>query len=127
MASIMDALSLAPSDRKMLSNLLADMCRQNIISCPKSKKDSYTLVKEVALAEGVVEVHPRGFGFAIIGDTPGTPTQKSDKSLRQDPFIAPDNLGSAHQGDKALFRLVPKKRGRTRVVGLAQVRAEAVR
>ncbi len=125
MANIMDALSLAPSDRKMLSNLLADMCRQNIISCPKSKKDSYTLLKEVALAEGVVEVHPKGFGFAIIGDTPGTPAQKSDKSLRQDPFIAPDNLGSAHQGDKALFRLVPKKRGRTEAIVIKVIQRAA--
>ena len=30
--------------------------------------------------------------------------------MRQDPFIAPDNLGSAHQGDHALFMLFPQKR-----------------
>ncbi|MBE9520941.1 MAG: hypothetical protein IME97_07415, partial [Proteobacteria bacterium] len=124
MTSIMDALSLARSDRKMLSNLLVDLCRQNIIACPKSKKAGkfYTLAQETDLVEGVVEVHPRGFGFAIIGDTPGVLAQKADKSLRQDPFIAPDNLGSAHQGDRALFKLIPKKRGRTeaRVIKVIQ-------
>ena len=118
MSNIMGALSLAKADRKILSNLLADMCRQNIISCPKGRKagEFYTLIKKDALVEGVVEVHPRGFGFAIIGDKPGSLAQKTDKSLRQDPFIAPDNLGSAHQGDRALFRLIPKKRGRTEAI-----------
>jgi ribonuclease R len=115
MVNIMNALSLTRSDRKLLSNLLADLCRQETISCPRSKKTGtvYTLTKKSALAEGVVEVHPKGFGFAIIGDKPGSLAKKTDKSLRQDPFIAPDKLGSAHQGDRALFRLIPKKRGRT--------------
>ena len=112
-ANIMDALSLTRSDSKMLSNLLSDLCRRNIISCFKTKKAGrvYELKKDASLVEGSVEVHPRGFGFAIISDRPDT-LQKADKAMRQDPFIAPDNLGSAHQGDRALFRLSPQKRGR---------------
>jgi ribonuclease R len=127
MSNIMGALSLAKADRKILSNLLADMCRQNIISCPKGRKAGkfYTLLKKDALVEGVVEVHPRGFGFAIIGDKPGSLAQKTDKSLRQDPFIAPDNLGSAHQGDRALFRLIPKKRGRTEAIVIKVIQRAA--
>jgi ribonuclease R len=127
MSNIMGALSLAKADRKILSNLLADMCRQNIISCPKGRKagEFYTLLKKDALVEGVVEVHPRGFGFAIIGDKPGSLAQKTDKSLRQDPFIAPDNLGSAHQGDRALFRLIPKKRGRTEAIVIKVIQRAA--
>jgi ribonuclease R len=111
---IMDALSLTRSDKKKLSSLLTDLCQRYIISCSKSKKAGrvYGLMKDANLAEGTVEVHPRGFGFAIIGASPGTP-QKTDKSLRQDPFIAPDNLGSAHHGDRALFKLTSKKRERT--------------
>jgi ribonuclease R len=118
LTNIMSALSLTRSDRKKLSNLLTDLCSQDIISCPKSKKagKSYTLRKKDNLVEGLVEVHPRGFGFAIIGKTPSGFSQKTDKSLRQDPFIAPDNLGSAHQGDRVLFRLIPKKRGRTEAI-----------
>ena len=114
-AEIMAALSLTRSDRKMLSNLLADMCRQNMIVCPQSKKAGklYTLAQKDDLVEGVVEVHPRGFGFAIIEDIHGGPEKQKDRSLRQDPFIAPDNLGSAHQGDRVLFKLIPKRRGRT--------------
>jgi ribonuclease R len=119
LAGIMAALSFGRSERKLLVNLLADMCRQNLITCPKGGKSGelYTLVtKEADLVEGKVEVHPKGFGFAIIDDKAGGPARKPDKSLRQDPFIAPDNLGSAHQGDRALFRLIAKKRGRTEAV-----------
>jgi len=127
MASIMEALSLTRPERKMLSNLLADMCRQDLIACPKSRKAGklYTLAQEADLAEGVVEVHPRGFGFAIIGDRAGAPAQKTDKSLRQDPFIAPDNLGSSHQGDRALFRLIPKRRGRSEAIVIRVIRRAA--
>ena len=111
-ADIMAALSLTGSDRKMLSNVLSDLCQRNIISCSQSKKSDriYGLMKDANLVEGTVEVHPRGFGFAIIGDRPNA-SQKTDKSLRQDPFIAPDNFGSAHHGDRALFKLTPQKRG----------------
>jgi ribonuclease R len=111
MVNIMDALSLTRSDRKMLSSLLFDLCQRDIISCSGSKSAGriYGLVKDANLVEGSVEVHPRGFGFAIIGDRPNA-LQKADKKLRQDPFIAPDNLGSAHHGDRALFRLFSKKR-----------------
>jgi ribonuclease R len=45
--------------------------------------------------------------------------------MRQDPFIAPDNLGSAHQGDRVLFRLVPKKRGRTEAIVIKVIRRAA--
>jgi len=111
MVNIMDALSLTRSDRKMLSSLLSDLCQRDIISCSGSKRAGriYGLKKGTNLVEGSVEVHPRGFGFAIIGARPNA-LQKADKKLRQDPFIAPDNLGSAHHGDRALFRLFSKKR-----------------
>jgi len=111
MTNIMETLSLPRSDRKMLSNLLADLCKRGIVSSSGSKgKDKvYKLKKDANLVEGSVTVHPKGFGFAIIGDTPDA-IQKADKRLRQDPFIAPDNLGSAHHGDRALFMLIPGKR-----------------
>jgi ribonuclease R len=111
MTNIMDALSLTRSDKKILSNLLSDLCQREIISCSRIKSTDrvYKLLKDANLVEGSVAVHPRGFGFAIIGDKPDA-LQKADKKLRQDPFIAPDNLGSAHHGDRALFRLFPKKR-----------------
>ncbi len=126
-ANIMEALSLTRSDRKVLSNLLTDLCRKDIISCPRSKKAGklYTLGQDIDLVEGLVEVHPRGFGFAIIGDGPGVRAQKADKSLRQDPFIAPDNLGSAHQGDRVIFRLIPKKRGRTEALVIKVIQRAA--
>lgn len=115
---IMEALSLPRSEIKMVSNLLADMCWQNMITCPRSKKTgkAYILAQKDELVEGIVEVHPKGYGFAIIGSKQAEVHQLKDKSLQQDPFIAPDNLGSAHNGDKALFKLIPKKRGRTEAV-----------
>jgi len=126
-ADIMAALSLNPQERKMLANLLSDLCRQNLISCPHGKKadKSYSLAGKDNLAEGVVEVHPKGFGFAIMDAKSGAVKQKTDKSLRQDPFIAPGNLGSAHQGDRVLFRLIPKKRGRTEAVVVKVIKRAA--
>lgn len=112
MANIMDGLSLTRSDRKILSTMLSDLCRREILSCSAAKKKGryYEIIKNENLVEGSVEVHPKGFGFAIIGE--GINRKKTNKSQRMDPFIAPDNLGSAHHGDRALFWLTPKKRGR---------------
>jgi ribonuclease R len=127
LADIVAALSFAGSDRKLLANLLADMCRQNIISCSGTSKadKTYAVKKEADLVEGVVEVHPRGFGFAIIEDRSGAPARKTDKALRHDPFISPENLGSAHQGDRALFRLIPKRHGRTEAMVIKVVKRAA--
>jgi ribonuclease R len=117
MAQIMEMLSLSRSERKMIPGLLSELCQHNMLTCIKNKGrgsgKTFTLMKDADLVEGVVEVHPRGFGFAIIGDRNGRPAQKTDRSLRQDPFIAPDNLGSAHHGDRAIFRLFRKRRGRS--------------
>ena len=112
MTEIMNGLSLNRSDRKLLDAMLADLCRRDILTCSTGRKKGrvYGLAKNANLVEGTVEVHPRGFGFAIIGERPDG-LRKVDKALRQDPFIAPDNLGSAHHGDRALFWLYPKKRG----------------
>ncbi len=111
MAKLMEALSLTSSERKMLSNLLSDLCKRGGLSCSgdKGKDRVYQLKKVANLVEGSVTVHPKGFGFAIIGDTPDA-LQTTEKKLRQDPFIAPDNLGTAHHGDRALFWLIPGKR-----------------
>jgi len=127
LTEIMTSLSLTRSERKMLTNLLADMCRQNMITCPQSKKSGkfYTIASKDDLVEGVVEVHPKGFGFAIIEARAAEPARQKDKSLRQDPFIAPDNLGSAHHGDRALFRLTHKKRGRTEAVVIKVIQRAA--
>ncbi|MDX1775884.1 MAG: ribonuclease R, partial [Desulfobulbales bacterium] len=116
--AIMGGLSLARKDRKKIANLLTDMCRRDLISCPRRKKAGtfYTIAHKDDLVEGVVEVHPKGFGFAIIGDSPGKPARKAAKSLRHDPFISPDNLGSAHHGDRVLFRVIRKQRKRSEAV-----------
>jgi ribonuclease R len=126
-ADILGALSLSRSERKIVSNLIAEMCRQNIISCSRAKKAGklYTVVQKDNLVEGVVEVHPKGFGFAILGDKPGPLALKAERSLRQDPFIAPINLGNAHQGDRVLFRLIPQKRGRTEAVVIKVIQRAA--
>ena len=118
MADIMRGIALSRGERKMLAGILADLCRQELLACPRGKKKgaAYFLAAKAGLAEGIVEVHPRGFGFAILADMGDVSRQKGKGPLRQDPFIAPHNLGSAHQGDKALFRLMPQRRGRTEAV-----------
>ena len=127
LANIIDALSLSGPDKKTVSKQLDDMCGQGIISCAGSRKSGklYTLAKEAPLVEGIVEVHPRGFGFAILGDGAAAPVKKGDMSLRQDPFIPPDHMGSAHQGDRVLFRLIPKRRGRSEAVVIKVLRRAA--
>ena len=127
MTNIMEALSLPRSDRKMLSDLLADMCRQKMITCPHRRKAGkyYAPAGVEDLVEGNVEVHPRGFGFAILDTPPSQRALKGDRGRRQDPFIAPENLGSAHQGDRALFRLIAKKRGRPEAIVIKVIQRAA--
>jgi ribonuclease R len=126
LSAIMDRLSLSRSERKIVSDLLTNLCKQDIVSCTGTKKSdrTYRLAKGANLVEGTVEVHPRGFGFALLGDRPDT-FLKTDKASRNDPFIAPDNLGSAHQGDRVLFLLTPQKRGRAEARVISVIRRAA--
>ena len=116
LTQIMAKLALGRSDRRMLSGLLADLCRRDVLTCSEKKGKgagkAFTLMPSANLVEGVVEVHPKGFGFAIIGDKTGAHPPKGDKSLQQDPYIAPENLGSAHHGDRVIFRISSRRRDR---------------
>jgi ribonuclease R len=113
--NIMTKLAVDRSGRKVLLSLLTGLCHQQILSCSSSKRKGklYSLKGKGELVEGLVEVNPKGFGFAIIEKRPAKQTVKTDRKSRQDPFIPPHSLGSANQGDRALFRLYPKGRGRT--------------
>lgn len=57
--------------------------------------------------EARVEMHPRGFGFAILAEGP-----KTSPSERKDPYIAPDNLATASHGDRVMVRVFSVSRGR---------------
>ena len=113
--TLMQELTVDRSARKTMLSLLVDMCQRQILGCSSTRRQGkvYSLKGKDALVEGTVEVHPKGFGFAIIEQRSGRPVGKSDKTARNDPFIPPNNLGSANHGDRVLFRLFPKGRGRT--------------
>ena len=109
---LMQGLTVDRSARKTMLTLLTDMCHRQILSCSLTKRQEkvYSFKGKDDLVEGTVEVHPKGFGFAIIEQKSGKPAAKA---ARQDPFIPPNSLGSANHGDRVLFRLFPKGKGRT--------------
>ena len=111
----MQGLAVDRSARKTLLSLLTDMCHRQILSCSLTKRQGkvYSFKGKDDLVEGTVEVHPKGFGFAIIEQKSGKPVGKVAKAARKDPFIPPNSLGSANHGDRVLFRLFPKGRGKT--------------
>ena len=113
--TLMQELTIDRSARKAMLSLLVDMCHRQILGCSSTKRQGkvYSLKGKDDLVEGTVEVHPKGFGFAIIEQRSGKPTGKTDKAARNDPFIPPNNFGSANHGDRVLFRLFQKGRGRT--------------
>ena len=112
---LMQGLAVDRSTRKSMLSLLVDMCHRQILSCSSTKRQGkvYSLKGRNDLVEGTVEVNPKGFGFAIIEQISGKSTGKTGKAGRQDPFIPPNGMGSANQGDRVLFRLFAKGRGRT--------------
>ncbi len=111
--------------RKDIKPLIENLCRNKVLQCVSGRKKDklYSLHSIGDLAEGTVEMHPRGFGFAILDDgKKGINATSKDKAARNDPFIPPDSLKTAHQGDRVLFRLTSRKRGRmeARVVSVIE-------
>ena len=113
--TLMQELTVDRSARKAMLSLLVDMCHRQILGCSSTRRQGkvYSLKGKDDLVEGTVEAHPKGFGFAIIEQRSGKPAGKTDKAARNDPFIPPNNFGSANHGDRVLFRLFQKGRGRT--------------
>lgn len=105
----MHDLAAARSDRKRIQSLLTELCGEGLLSF-KAKK--YHFEKNRELVEGVVEMHPRGFGFARLETAGAQQVHKTKQDIRKDPFISPASLGGANHGDRVLLRVVAGSRGR---------------
>jgi len=103
---LMEGLVLDRFQRKILQNTISTLCRRQIIARLPGKR--YEIRSSVNLVEGTIDMHPRGFGFAVIQDE----NRSIAKNNRQDLFISPRNLGTAHHGDLVLLKLIGRRRGR---------------
>jgi ribonuclease R len=127
--TLMQGLKIDRSARKSLLSLLTDMCHRQILACSSTKRHGkvYSIKGKDNLVEGRVEVHPKGFGFAILTDGTGKPAVKTTKAARKDPFIPPNSLGTANHGDHALFQLIPKVRGRVEAKVIRVIKRSATK
>lgn len=120
-AELLTGLGLARKYRKALHSLLDELCRRDVLTC---KEKVYALKGSAELVEGVISVNPRGFAFASVPQPP------PGMVIKQDLFIAPQDLGTAAHGDRVLLQIAGARRerlearvvrvlerGRTRLVG----------
>lgn len=103
-------LDLDRRQRKNLKDVVINLCRRRLLRC--TGKKLYKLSPGPDLVEGTISMHPRGFGFAILARPGGVGRGKNTAASRSDPFVSPANLGSAHHGDRVLFELLERVRGR---------------
>jgi len=104
---LMQAMHLNPAQRKQLKDILAGLLHRQVLTI--SRKGQYCLRQDNKTLEGVIAMHPRGFGFVVI-DNP--PAELRKQGERNDPFISPSNLGSANHGDRVLVAITSRRRKR---------------
>lgn len=129
---IINGLDLDRTHRKKLLDLLGDLCRHQYLvrANDKRKVGRYALVSADNLVEAQIAMHPRGFGFAIIQPPPGADKPAAGQK-RNDPYISPDDLGSANHGDRVLVRLHGRRGSRmearvVRIIERATVRLPGI-
>lgn len=95
---ILKDLKLQVSASKSLQTLLTRLTHEKILHQPE--KDSYAPGPKHGLAEGIVDQNAKGFGFVTSLTSKFHLTKYS-----RDPFLSPDNMRTAHHGDKVLIRV----------------------
>ncbi len=98
---ILQVLDLPRKHRKPINNILDRLVKSGGI---ERRGQKYLLTGDSGLAEAVVDLNSRGFGFAVMEGAP--PGQK-------DPYIAKAHLNGASHGDRVLVRITGTSRGRT--------------
>ncbi len=66
----------------------------------QSGKKTFQLADRSRYLTATLEMHRRGFGFAIRAEP-----KEIAKQFEKDPFIGKDSIGSAHHGDEVLVKL----------------------
>lgn len=82
---------------RLFRNVLAELDEQRIIGRGRGK--TYTYKPRPKKLEGILSVHPRGFGFVKV------------EGHDEEYFVRPNNMGTALDGDKVLIGLAAIKRG----------------
>ena len=97
-ADIVAELKLDHAVHKDLTALLADLVEQKILS--HTSKNRFSLGSKNNLATGLLELHPRGFGFV------NRLTVRTGGSIyTKDPTVEASHMGSARHGDTVLIRV----------------------
>ncbi|HID03291.1 MAG TPA: RNB domain-containing ribonuclease, partial [Desulfobacterales bacterium] len=100
---IFKQLDLPLSSRKPLNKLLIRLTSEKILK--QVDKVGYGAGPKHGLAEGIVDQNAKGFGFVTSLSSRIGPV-KYDR----DPFLSPNNMGTAVHGDKVLIRVFKVKR-----------------
>lgn len=95
---ILQQLNLGRSGSKVLHNLLLQLTKKKFIQ--ETDNQYYHLGPKHSLAEGILDQNARGFGFVNELTSRPTPPRYS-----KDPFLSPNNIGSARHGDKVLIQV----------------------
>ncbi|MEA3467504.1 MAG: ribonuclease R [Thermodesulfobacteriota bacterium] len=95
---ILKDLDLPLSARKPLHNLLTRLTHEKILQ--QTDTDTYGPGPKHGLAEGTVDQNAKGFGFVT-----GLTSKLDFKKYSRDPFLSPENMRTAHHGDKVLIRV----------------------
>ncbi len=95
---ILKDLDLPLSARKPLHNLLTRLTHEKVLQ--QTDTDTYGPGPKHGLVEGTVDQNAKGFGFVT-----GLTSKFDFKQYSRDPFLSPDNMRTAHHGDKVLIRV----------------------
>ncbi len=91
-------LDLPLSSRKPLNKLLLRLTSEKILK--QKNKLEYGMGPKHGLVEGTVDQNAKGFGFVT-----GLSSRIAPVKYDRDPFLSPNNMGSAVHGDKVLIRV----------------------
>lgn len=89
--------------KKDISEALTSLISHNRVY--KQDKKNFSLSKSLHFYEGVLEKHPKGFGFAtqLTG-------QHSKHTFTKDPFLSPSKMVGAQHGDRILIQVTRVRR-----------------
>ena len=96
--TILRKLGIPKSDKKKLRKLLKKLQKKKVIKYNKGKYLLTEWKQKDDLIEGIVEAHPSGYGFLIIGDEV------------EDLFIPPPEMKYLFDGDRVLVKPIKRKK-----------------
>ncbi len=96
--TLVKELGLAKDDKKKLRKLLKKLQKKRLVKYDKGKYKLVENKEDEELIEGIVEAHPSGYGFLIVGDDV------------EDLFIPPPEMKYLFDGDRVLVKPIKKKK-----------------